>query len=462
MSAVFTDLFRSELFDDPTLMDTATLRLVLFRQAPTFSNGDTRYTGITDTASLLSTSGWIEASTTGYPLTGTLSVGVLDVGLNHYVMFTQFPFTGMGQAEVAGAAVVYDGTLGGVVDPIIFVTDTPFGHTQVVDGSDGITAADDASIVGASKKWLFSWADAPSGATTISSLREGPLLLYVGAPTFEPSHTQHVWLYPQRANMIANPSFEKPGTDYWSTNGSIARVAVTNPVFPQGAWAGHFTGGGTVVAESNVFPTNREEYWTIQFLAKGTGQVKVGFVWWNDDFAEVGVDWGTETWDLQPEGYVHIAACRNPVETYQGMVRIECDGGDITIDQVMCEKGYLKEWTYFDGDTTYGARDDYSWYGGDSRQGASYSLWYNNKRAIYGRLFSRDIADDTLITDEVMAAQGFVYQWVPAGTFVVAHIDVLYANDIQTPVPTKPAGVLSYRTDIYADLGGVLNPWPEV
>jgi hypothetical protein len=457
---VFTDLFRTELSDDPTIMDTATLKLVLFRQAPTFSNGDSRYTGITTKASLLATSGWLEASATGYPLAGTLSVGVLDVGLNHYVMFTQFPFTGMGQAEVAAAAVQYVGTLGGVTDPIILITDTPFGVTQVVSDGDGITAVDDQSIVGASKKWMLSWADAPSGSTTITSLVEGPLVLYVGAPTFEPSHTQHVWLYPQRANMVANPSFEKPGTDYWSTNGAITRVGVTNPVPNQGAWAGQFTDGGTVVAESNTFPTYREEFWTVQFLAKGTGQVKVGFVWWDDAFEETSVDWGTETWTLQPDGFIHIAACRNPVQTFQGMVRIECDGGDITIDNVLCEKGYLREWAYFDGDSTYGARDDYSWYGGSANRGASYSFWYNNKRALYGRLFSRDISDDTLITDEVMAAQGFVYRWVPAGTFVVAHIDVLHPNDIMASVPPKPAGVLPYRVDVLADLDGVINPWP--
>ena len=291
------------------------------------------------------------------------------------------------------------------------------------------------------------------------TITEGPLLLSLGPPDFEPSHTQHVWLYPQRANMIANPSFEKPSppAGYWASNGSITRIALVNPPISAGRFAGRFQYGGIVVAESNTFPTGREEYWTIQFMARGLGDMKVGFVYWDDDFDAVSVEWGEETWQLDPNTFIHISVIRFPVQTYQGMLRIEATGGDLTIDQVLVEKGFLKDWPYFDGDTDYGARGDFSWYGGEVRQGGSYSLWYNHKAAVFGRMFARQIEDTTLITDEVMRAQGICYDWVPAGTIVTPHIDVLYPNDLQLVVPDK-VGVLSYRTSD-DDSQGIRNPW---
>ena len=63
------------------------------------------------------------------------------------------------------------------------------------------------------------------------------------------------------------------------------------------------------------------------------------------------------------------------------------------------------------------------------------------------------------VTDEEMEAQGKVFQWVPAGTIIVPHIDVLYPNDLQSPVSPKSPGVLPYRVDEATDLNGMINPW---
>jgi hypothetical protein len=368
---------------------------------------------------------------------------------------------------VAAFAFLLVGTYGGKVDPIVMVTTTPFEESgpRVVRGTDGITANPDIGLPvpppSSNNRWMFSWADPVGGATTVTSIVEGPLAVYQGPPPFEVSHTQHVWLYPQRANMIANPSFESDtvGMGYWSTNGTAQRVAIPNaPIGAAGAWAGKFTKAGTVIVESNYIPTQYEEDWSIQLLAKGTGKLKVGFVAWNDEFNVLGTDWGEETWTLNPGSYIHISVCRTIAQAYQGMVRLECDGGDLTIDQALCEKGFLKDWDYFDGDSTYGARDDYMWYGGIVRKGGTYSLWYNNKRTIYGRMFGREVDSTALITDDVTAGRGFVYRWVPAGTFVNAHLGVLYPGDLVAPVPAKPAGVLPYRTGV-TDVAGVVNPW---
>ena len=459
MTSFFSSAFIAALSANQSLLDGAAIQAVLFRQAPLFEPNDPRYTDTTTIPQLLATPGWVPITAGGDPLANTVAMGVRQEGKNNYLMFSQFPFTNLPPNEAMAIAFLTPD------DKIIFVTNTPFGgEMMVVRDGDGITAAPDAGLSGASNRWLLSWADPPQGGTTIVAILEGPLMISLGPPEFEPSHAQHVWLYPQRANMIANPSFEKPGMAYWGTNGVASRVPLADKPVGAGSFAGKFTGSGTVILESNTFPTSREEQWTVQFMAKGTGKVKVGFVWWDDDFDEASVDWGilptggTETWELNPDVFIHIATCRAPVQTYQALLRIECDGGDITIDQVLCERGFLKDWNYFDGDTTYGAREDFVWYGGEVRQGASYSFWYNNKRAVFGRLFAREIDDDVLITDEVMAKQGFVYRWVPAGTLVIPHIDVLYPNDLQLEIPAK-TGVLSYRVDIDRDLQGVKNPW---
>jgi hypothetical protein len=74
-------------------------------------------------------------------------------------------------------------------------------------------------------------------------------------------------------------------------------------------------------------------------------------------------------------------------------------------------------------------------------------------------MFALDYTGAQVITDEVVAAQGFVYQWVPAGTVVIPHMDALYVNDLQAPVPTKAAGVLAYRSNVITDVDKVLSPW---
>lgn len=463
MTAFFSTFFRSQLFANASLLDPGNIGIVLFRQAPSFSANDARYTGASVLSELLALPGWVETTAIGYPIaTGyPVVVSTRTAGASRYIMINEFPLTGMDPAEVVAVGFYYSGSVGGKTNPLIMVSNTPFPTKIVIKDGDSITALPDTTLTG-SNRWLLNWAVPGTGATTVN-LSEGPLALAKGPPAFETSHTQHVWLYPERCNYIANPSFEAPGTNFWSTNGAITRVADPSP--QGGAWAGYFTFGGfgAVIAESNKFLTDHEEYWTIQLMAKGNGNLKVGLVYWRDEYDETMVDWGDETWPLSPDAYSHIAVCRMPVQTYEAMVRIECSGTQMSLDRVLCEKGFLKDWMYFDGDTTYGARDDFSWYGGATRQGASYSLWYNNKNAIFGRLFHRNINvdDATLVTDQdVILENGLVYRWVPAGINVTPHIDVLYPEDTQAPLPPKPAGVLAYKTDD-TDLGGVINPWPS-
>jgi len=163
------------------------------------------------------------------------------------------------------------------------------------------------------------------------------------------------------------------------------------------------------------------------------------------------VDWGDdETYVLNPNSWIHIATHRHAPEANTAMVRLELEGSNLAVDKVLAERGYLKDWLYFDGDEHYGARDDFSWYGGANRQGASYSFWYNHRKAVTGRLFARTVDPNDPsqnVTDEDMEEQGLVYRWVPAGITVVPHLDILYPFDVQNPLPAKAAGVLS-RTEV--------------
>jgi hypothetical protein len=671
VSYFFTDHFKTALIANQAIMNGVKVRLVLFRFAPSMGSPAPSWTSARTVAELTAQTGWVEATNVGgYPLTLQLDVGTRVVGGSRYVIYSEYPFSALTEtAEVRAVGVVFIGTISGVTNPLIFVTNTPIGDVTNLKPSDALTSSPDATFPDATNRWLFGW-----GTTTPDPL-EGPLVLSRGSPEFEVSGSQHAWLYPQRANMIANPSFEKPGTDFWSGNTALSRISggapgggawagscavaavsgYLNPVnsvttpdpgvlptvftvvqrvryadltgFPtvatqtegtdprswflyrtpvngrwyleataDGTWAnrrGNYTtqdqaippvgvdhsaavtvemnsagrfymtawtydetttawttgtrtdcgvsltpfdvttllrvgggfpagsrlysvelrtgldpAGGTVVwrfdaddypgtgttytdprgrtwtlstagavtpktgtqpgycvMESNLFPTQMgeldTEQWTVQLMAKGTGRLKVGFVFWDADYRVTACDWGQdEEWVLNASTWTHVATHRHAPEGHIAMLRLELEGSGLTIDKVLAERGYLKDWPYFDGDEKYGARDDFSWYGGTNRQGASYSLWYNHRKAVTGRLFARTVDPndpEANVTDEDMEEQGLVYRWVPAGITVVPHLDIFYPFDVQNPLPPKAAGVLPRYSAGTPD--GVSNPW---
>ena len=372
-------------------------------------------------------------------------------------MFSSYAFSGLTEvAEVRAIGVVFVGTLAGQTDPLIMVSNTAIGDVTNLKPTDALTASPDDTFPDATNRWLFGW------GTTTPDPTEGPLVISRGSPEFEVSGSQHAWLYPQRANMIANPSFEKPGMDFWSGGAALTRISGGAP--GGGAWAGQCAGADPIM-ESNIFPTQLgeldNEQWTVQLMAKGDGLLKVGFIYWDANYRGTGCNWGEdETYVLSPDSWTHVATHRFAPEAHIAMLRLELQGSDLTIDKVLAERGYLKDWLYFDGDEKYGARDDFSWYGGTDRQGASYSLWYNHRKAVTGRLFARTVDPNdpsANVTDEDMEEQGLVYRWVPAGITVVPHLDIFYPFDVQNPLPPKAAGVLP-RVSVSTPTG-VTDPW---
>jgi hypothetical protein len=455
MSYFFTDTFRSTLQANPTMMTNAVIGIVLFRSAPGFVIGDTRYVGIDTISELVQEVGWVEVTAGGYPIADTVTVATADVAGSRYVMLDQFPdtgFDGLVDTPVNAVAFIYKG--GGVTamnDKIIFVSDTPFPEPVVLGDGDAIAPrTPQAPLPG---PYMFAWALPEVGHPEIvPDPQEGPLAIMRGAPVYEGSHTEHVWLFPQRVNFIANSSFEA-GITHWRTNGVLAQVTDAAP--SGGSKAGKFTGTAPVVAESNTWPALSSSEWTVQVWVRANGPVRVGLVHWEADFGQTIVDWGDVAYG--PGGYLHIRALRWAAQPKECMLRVECNGTEMTIDNALAEPGYLLDWPYFNGDTIYGAADDFSWYAGENLQHNTYSLWYNLKRAVGGRLFARDL-DGSVVTDTDMEEQGLVYQWVPAGTVVVPHWDVLFANDVPQPVPEPIGAVLGYKVDEDDDMG-VVNPW---
>lgn len=461
MTAVFTDHFRTQLFANLGLMSGKQIEIVYFSRYAAFTSGnDPRYTVVKTVAELQQTLGW--GAAVGKSVAHTVSTA--DNGNSRYVIDSNpHAFVaGWSDTRVVAAAVVLKGSYGGVTDPIIFITDGPFTGGAVMRQADSLVALPAANI--SNFAWVFGWQTPAVGATQVLPT-EGTLSVLKAPPDYEYSHQQHAWLFPQRVNFLANPSFEG-GVNHWRSNGTLTQVSGGAP--GGGVWEARLTGTPKLVLESNTFPSQGEaissNVWTIQAMIKGTGRVRVGLLSWEADYASTYSDWGpdTDVWDLPANGWLHLYALRRVGEGSTAMVRIECDSGTMSLDNLVCESEWLPGWPYFDGDTTYGALDDYSWYGGENRKGSTYSLWYNHRRAVVGRLFAWNISDDDFtVTDEEVESQGYVYKWVPAGVRVIPHMDVLYVGDPQSPISAVTGTVLPRSTGPNDRLG-VSDAWAGV
>ena len=430
-------------------MTGVTVRMYVFPNAPLFEQDDTRYTPLTTITQLSASLGWGQYISQMAPdnavILNTVSGTNYVIMPNPFDLPNDFPPT----KPMALAFVYQSGPNAAMVGKLMFVTNTIFsGGDVILYNQDGIIPAPDTVNVGPSNnRWLMQWTMSGAGQGNAS---EGEIVIQKGTPPFEAGRTQHVWMYPQRVNMICNPSFEA-GTSHWKSNGTLTRVT---PGIDS-AYYGHLAGVAPLVMESNAFPTRiRKEQgpgWTIQLTARGSGPLKVGLVSWPAAYDETVVDWGPveESWTLT-DSWITIRTLRRVWDVSSALLRLETQGTYLDIDHILCEPGWLpanyNDWPYFDGDSLYGALDDYSWYGNKERAAGTptrahktYSCWYNHRRAVTGRLFQWSDPDDegpgSIFTDEEVAAQGMVYSWVPAGTPVQQHLDVLYPYDPQSAVP---------------------------
>lgn len=567
MTAIFTSTFRTLLLADASLMNAAQIEMVAFPTAAALlpkSEGEVTgapitgspYTAVDTIAALETQLGWGPSIT--QRATMTLPGSTALVGSTYFALMNDIGFiwpAGFPTSMVKAVAFVYKGPKPGtMVNKIMFITDTPVPLGQVMRAGDGVIAQQDPTR----GRILVSWAS--------DSVIEGPLVRKVGPAPFEPARTQHLWIYPQRTNMIANPSFEEDAT-YWRSSGAASQITTkisntvraattanltalsglltidtvtlvaadrvlvkdqtlskNNGVYTAavGAWtratnadsnaelqgmevyvnngsqrgevwtcepastvvvgttplpfvmtpstgggnfAGHFAGK---IVESNQFPLvtrYNEVGWTIQMRVRSDGEVKIGFITWAADFASTGSDWGSigEVW-LPNSGWLTARTCRRIGEADFGMVRVETQGTYIDLDQVCVEFGTMpanyEDWPYFDGSTLYGVDGDFSWY---ERPNKSYSCWYNNRGAVLGRLFAWNVSSEDALpggvfTDTEAAKQGLAHQWVPAGTPLVYHTDIMYPEDPKNALPPVTGTVLARKASS-TDAVGVTNAW---
>jgi hypothetical protein len=397
LTAYFTDTFRQAVFDDPALFDTAhDVVAVLFRNAPVFSPDDPRYTGIDTIEELQGTLGWDRPAAQSNPLGMSVST---TVGTRYLRLENPFEFPSDFVATYARAiAFVYQGNLGGVTNPIMMVTNTPLEGGTVIYPGDVIYARPDTTAEGA--RWLMNWPPPPAPlpdpepppTASAQRLNEGPLAMLRGAPPFDTSRTQHVWLYPQRVNLLANPSFETGEVSHWRSNARLIQI-IGDSADGGGVTSARFYDASPIIVESNVFPLTfgfaTERLFTVMVNARGNGLLRVGLLSWPADYSETITDWGPAgelPMQLSSAGFTVRRMPRDTGGAAYGMLRLECDGDELVLDNLMVEPNWLPDWWYFDGDTLYGAPDDFIWYGGC--RGSSYSLWYNNRRAVVGRLFA--------------------------------------------------------------------------
>jgi hypothetical protein len=456
MAAFFTDIFTLALKTTPTMMNGSTFKMYLFPVAPEFEPNDSRYLTLTTIAELTNKLGWGNYLT---PSPANFTVATADDLPNRYVIRDNpvMMASTWNDSLVAAIAFEYIGPNVPMTNKLAFVTNRPFAGATVINTQDGITAQINANLgVGTSgTRDFFGWDIDNATAGTRAHPVEGEIVLFRGTPDFEPAKTQHVWMFPQRINMLANPSFEVD-TRFWrvNTGGTLARASGYAPGVGGGSFYGHFTSGGVTpgVLESNQFPMmiRREvpEGWTIQFQARGDGELKVGLITFPASYEQTITDWGPddEDWFLS-NTWRKVRSLRKITDVNSGMLRLETNGTYLDIDHVCVEPGLLPEnysdWDYFDGETIFGAEGDYSWYG--NRPNASYSCWINHRAGVKGRLFAWDVvkgATPDVITDEEARQQGLVYQWIPAGTPVTCHDDVLFSGDPQTPVLDVTTAVL--------------------
>ena len=175
-------------------------------------------------------------------------------------------------------------------------------------------------------------------------------------------------------------------------------------------------------------------------------------------------------WTLT-NSWLSFRTLRRLYDVSYAALRLETNGTFLDIDRVCVEPGWLpanfNDWPYFDGDSSYGALDDYSWYGNKDRTAGTptrahqtYSCWYNHRRAVTGRLFqwSDPEGPGSVFTDEEVAAQGHGLPLGARRDSGPQHLDVLYPNDPQSEVPDVVGPVTARQVDANDPLG-VTNPW---
>jgi hypothetical protein len=269
----------------------------------------------------------------------------------------------------------------------------------------------------------------------------GDLSVRVPVLDWEPPQTAHVWINPQRVNLIANPTFtsESAGVPtFWRSNVDLAQV--DGGIERDGtAKCAELDSSSTdnLIIESNLFPVELcSEGWNIEASVSGTGQVRVGLVFWPEDMDEDNCSYLSTSWvpissssGTDPSVFRRIRCSFPKVDRVKEvLLRIEFERDPSNddpcfVDEVMVEPNY-SGLPYFDAAGDEAQVGDLSWYGGSTHN--SYSLFYGNRKVLLPLLFGYT---DILTNNRV---PGEAYNWVPEGITLVPHWDDVYAHRVHS------------------------------
>lgn len=254
------------------------------------------------------------------------------------------------------------------------------------------------------------------------------LLLQPSLPYWESAHAQHLWLEPQRTNLLANPSFEDAALENWRVDedSTLARAAGIDDGIR--SYCGHVTGSNpTKVLESNYFPVTGSWLSVVFYIRAAsddetTSSLKYGIVGYDASYSNT-VFISSDTVDLPHQesgGFLEIRGLiPSPPNTAEMCLRIEVDNcSEFWVDNAMVDP-HEGQYTYFDGDSTDGLIGDYRWMGGSTNTNKHFSCWYNNYKNNRYRLMGDYDTDDDLYKP------GLVEEWAPTGANIVAHWDAV-------------------------------------
>lgn len=318
---------------------------------------------------------------------------------------------------IAAMAIIFDGTLDGVVNPWLLITDDSFG--QVVN--PGSTVA----TVMQSPRILWTWSLRGSGPTANVDITWPGLVRSPGQVDWEPPRTQHVYLYPQRVNYVPNPSFEDVGLFGWRAHGTLTRVVggVDNPLNAYG----HVVGDR--LESLPLLLTSKWVCISAYVRSAGATWVRLGL----SNYDNAWLPSSDRLSEQKPvvSTWTRLTFVTTVPDLMAGSGFLVTSNGNFDIDLTMLEQSAQLH-DYFDGDSQTGILGDFSWQGVTHR---SLSFWYNNRFLVGARLFGA-------YQDGLVAKTGLVYDWVPAGTSIYTHWDVLSMTDTQQPLADFPSHVI--------------------
>jgi hypothetical protein len=379
-----------------------------------------------DLTGLLNGIGWQEVDSavasptyvrTTSPVATSTTGGVTTVGYTaNYSPIP--PGTTAKQVYVAAAVFYIVGTVGTTTNPWVLITSDPF--QDVVYPGFVVTGPVDPTS-GLVLRQFFTY----TVAAGVATLTSAEIVRTPGSLAWQSAREEHVYLIPQRVNYVPNPSFEQVGNFGWRSDGAMTRLSggVDNP-------ANHYVYTAGTILESLPIPASALFRFSAYVRSQGATKVNLGLVALDASYESMGIFWARASgneWPLSTAWTRYDGLFADSADDIVAMIpHIEADGA-FDCDLVLLENSAALH-DYFDGDSQTGITGDFSWQGGAAGEAKSYSMYYTNRYVTATRLFSE------YIIGQITKVPALVYDWVPTGTTIMTHWDVLSQFDTQHPL----------------------------